>query len=89
MKKKRKRITEITVSTDEFLVIRRPRNRAFAWCEQCAGRTPVASPEDAARVAGVSARTVYRWIEGGKVHFIETHAGLLICLDSLAVSVSK
>jgi predicted site-specific integrase-resolvase len=42
------------------------------------------SPEHAARIAGVSTRTIYAWLESGKVHFLDTpEALLLICLDSL------
>lgn len=42
------------------------------------------TPEAAAVVAGVSTRTVYRWVEAGKIHFAETPAGLvLVCLNSL------
>jgi predicted site-specific integrase-resolvase len=43
------------------------------------------SPEQAARIAGVSTRTIYAWLESGKVHFLEVpEASLLICLDSLS-----
>jgi hypothetical protein len=36
--------------------------------------------DEAARAACVSARTIYRWVEDEKLHFIETAVGgLLIC----------
>jgi hypothetical protein len=42
------------------------------------------APEEAMAVAGVSSREIYRWVEAGRVHFLETSEGfLLICLDSL------
>jgi excisionase family DNA binding protein len=42
--------------------------------------------EEAAAVAGVTRRTIYRWVEAQSVHFAETPDGaLLICLDSLKV----
>jgi excisionase family DNA binding protein len=42
------------------------------------------TPDEAARLAGVTTRTVYRWIEAGKVHFAETPEGLLlVCPNSL------
>jgi len=42
------------------------------------------SPEQAARIARVSTRTIYAWLEAGKVHFLDTpEASLLICMDSL------
>jgi len=40
--------------------------------------------DEAANLAGVTARTVYRWVEQGKVHFTETAAGkVLVCVNSL------
>lgn len=45
------------------------------------------SPDEAAALTGVGARTIYRWVEAGLVHFAETAEGsLLICLNSLPSS---
>ena len=45
-------------------------------------------PVQAAKLARVSQRTIYRWVEGGKVHFLELPGGeLLICLNSLGAHV--
>jgi len=42
------------------------------------------TPEVAARLASVSQRTIYRWIEAGSLHFTETpDGGLLVCQASL------
>jgi predicted site-specific integrase-resolvase len=42
------------------------------------------TPDAAAAIAHVSPRTIYRWIELGKVHFAETPEGLLgICHKSV------
>jgi predicted site-specific integrase-resolvase len=44
----------------------------------------MASADEAAQLAQVSARTIYRWADAGKFHFTETPQGLLlICRDSL------
>lgn len=41
--------------------------------------------EDASTLAGTTTRTIYRWIEAGKLHFAESDKGLvLICAQSLA-----
>jgi predicted site-specific integrase-resolvase len=41
-------------------------------------------PPEAAALAGVSSRTIYRWVEEAKVHFIEeSGASLWICYQSL------
>jgi predicted site-specific integrase-resolvase len=40
--------------------------------------------DQAARIARVSSRTIYRWVEAEKVHFIESAEGtLLVCLNSI------
>jgi len=45
----------------------------------------MATAEQAALLAGVSTRQLYRWVEASKLHFTETPEGLLlVCLDSLA-----
>jgi hypothetical protein len=42
------------------------------------------STERAAILARQSPRTIYRWVEAGRLHFTEKPEGqLLICLDSL------
>jgi hypothetical protein len=38
------------------------------WCPACRCRVEMVTPEQAARMAGVSARTIHRWIEAGAVH---------------------
>ena len=42
------------------------------------------TPHEAARIAHVSSRTIYRWIEEARIHFIEDTSGsILVCADSL------
>jgi len=42
-------------------------------------------PEEAALTAGVSVRTVSRWVEAKTIHFNETTDGLLlICANSVS-----
>lgn len=44
--------------------------------------------EDASAFFGTTPRTIYRWIEAGKLHFAESDKGLvLICAQSLAALV--
>lgn len=43
------------------------------------------TPNEAALLASVSSRTIYRWIEEAKLHFSEELSGsLLVCVDSFA-----
>ena len=75
---------EITVETERILFISHRQTTAVTWCKGCGRRGEMLTVDDAARSARVSSRTMYRWVEAGKVHFIETGDGcLLVCRDSL------
>lgn len=79
-----KRRTEILLEITQLLVIKRSGKTGFAWCENCARNVPMISTERAAIIACQSTRTIYRWVEAGRLHFMEKPEGqLLICLDSL------
>jgi hypothetical protein len=79
-----KKKIQLTVETRELLVIKRTKNLTRTWCGECAGHVPLIKPEEAAVLAGVSPRTIYRRVESGLVHFAESPEGwLLICLGSL------
>jgi hypothetical protein len=81
MRKKRQTVT--TTVTHEVMSIRR-RGKVMLWCEECAAQVRMVTPEEAALLAGVSARAIYRRIEAGRLHFTETTEGLLlICFNSL------
>jgi len=83
---KRKR-TEITVET-RSLVLRRPRRHARLFCDACPSPAPLITPDEAAALAGVSARMIYRWVESGQLHYSETPEGrLLVCPNSLPISI--
>lgn len=77
--------TETIIETHEVWVIRRQGSAGpAAMCATCEARPPMAKPAEAARLAGVNTRTVYRWVEAGRVHFIEVPEGdLFVCLASL------
>lgn len=76
--------TEITIETDRIVVISRRGLSVRVWCKSCGARVSMVTADEAARLARVSSRTLYRWIEDAKLHFIETAAGgLLICHASI------
>lgn len=81
----KKKVTIITSETHEVLVVRQlPTPPIRAWCSGCSAEAEMISPADGTVVSGVSARTIYRWVEEGRVHFAETAGGqLLICQQSL------
>jgi hypothetical protein len=76
--------TEITIETQQLLVIREPGDSVRGTCPQCGPEVRLVSSNQAAVLAGESTRTIYRWIEDGLIHFTETREGhLFVCLASL------
>jgi phosphosulfolactate phosphohydrolase-like enzyme len=70
----------IMVETWRKTIIRQPAPPIFARCEQCGIETEMFSPEEFARRQKTTARLVYRRIESGDCHFVETEDGaLLVC----------
>src|SRR5579859_5365566 len=83
LKKKRiVRTAEVTIETEENIVLRASSGQPtpFMWCPSCRRQVGMVTPEDAARIAGVTPRTIYRWVEAGNVHFIEGREHLWICV---------
>jgi hypothetical protein len=79
----KERRTEITIETDEYFTVQRP--EIFAWCLKCRDVACMLTIDQAALAAGVSSRTIYRYVEEDRIHYIETAEGLLlICRNSLA-----
>lgn len=80
-----KRRTVISLETSQVLAIRSQRRRVQAWCSDCAKSVSMVTADEAATVASVDTRTIYRWVEEGKIHFTEGPEGsLLICLNSFS-----
>ncbi len=72
------------------VIIRRPSLTGLKTCAECSDPVGMLTPEEAAAVADVSTRAIYRWVEEGAAHFTETPEGLLlICLNSLAAKTQK
>lgn len=85
MEKKNK--TEITIETDRSYIIRARRSLTQIWCVTCRDHRQLVPPEDVVALSGMSSRTIYRAVEDGKAHFVETVQGrLLVCLKSLGVA---
>ena len=79
-----KKRTEITLETDRILIIRRAGRPVRAWCTGCSEEVAMITLEKAVALASTSTRTIYRWVEAGHVHFIETtDRAPLVCLNSL------
>ncbi len=85
MKRTTKRTTEITIERRRSFAARRTTKRTLSYCPICAREGEFVTPEEAAIIASVTPRTIYRWLEDGRFHFIEQPGSeLFICSESLA-----
>jgi len=88
--RRKKKTTIVTVEARERTTIRRGARQMIAWCDQCGAEVSMVTPNEAAALAGTEARAIFRALESGEVHFIETGEGaLLICAQSLAGPSTK
>ena len=79
-----KRRVEITVETERVLLVRGRSVSVTGWCPGCDSRVRMVTPDEAARLLDLSAREIFRRVEGGALHFAETPEGeLLVCRESL------
>ncbi len=77
-----KRTTDIFVRTKRRFTICQPETAEQIVCPQCA--EPMIAAEQLAVVSGFGCRAVYRLVEQGAAHFVETAEGaVLICPTSL------
>jgi hypothetical protein len=73
----------ITFERERLLVVSHQKE-VESWCEECNARVRMVRPAEAAAVAAVGDRTIFRQIESHRLHFTETSQGaVLICLNSL------
>jgi len=79
------RKTEKAVEIHEFYIIRSTSGALPALCVECAtGDAIMVAPEQAAVVAHVPVRMIYRWVETAVIHYKEGPNGsLIVCLKSL------
>ena len=79
------RKTEKAVEIHEFYVIRSRSGSLPALCVECStGDAIMIPPEQAAAVAHVPVRMIYRWVETGVIHYKEEPNGsLIVCVKSL------
>ena len=79
------RRTEKTVEIHEVYIIRSASGSLPPLCVECStGDAIMLAPEQAAVVAQVPVRMIYRWVEAGMVHYKDGHNGsLIVCVKSL------
>lgn len=82
-----KRTIEIFVETTRRFVVREPETSEPVFCRACDQQMLAA--EQAAAVFQINCRRIYRLIESGAAHFIETETGAaLVCPASLAALIA-
>jgi hypothetical protein len=84
------RKTEKSVEIHEFYVIRTSGSLP-ALCRECGtGDAIMVAAEQAAVVAQVPVRMIYRWVETAMVHYKEAPDGsIVVCLKSLPVTANQ
>jgi hypothetical protein len=85
-----KKRTKLTIETEHLLIIRGGSSYQCAKCEACGEVVPLITVDEAAMLAQVGSRAIYRLVEAEKIHFIETRNELLlICFNSLCRGLSQ
>lgn len=79
-----KRRQSVTTIETHDLIMRSATRMPTVLCTACPDRVGMLTPREVAWRAGISQLTVYRWLEGGRIHFVETTSGdLFVCLAPL------
>lgn len=77
-----RRNTEIEIELNETVAFSRKTERFESFCTECRALVEMSSPQVAAILLQKTEREIYRVVEAGRVHFVETDR-VLICLRSL------
>jgi len=83
-----KQKTEIEIELSETVAYSRRSERFETFCPQCKSLVEMSTPQVAAILKRSTEREIYRLVETGKVHFLETER-ILICLKSLTGALSE
>ncbi len=83
-----KQKTEIEFELSETVAYSKRQDKFEAFCHLCKSLVEMAVPQVAAILTHSNEREIYRLIETGKVHFVETDR-VLICVKSLTETLSE
>lgn len=76
--------------TRELDILIRPRIKEKRFCENCLREVRWLLPEEAMLLAKTNLREIFRLIEDGEIHFIESAEGfLLVCAESFAANEKR
>ena len=75
---------EIISETQQLLLIAKSGKQKILPCDICGGDSLMISPALLTQTLGISERKIFRFIEAGRVHFVEDEGGkITVCLESL------
>jgi len=74
--------TRIEIEMSEVVAYSRGSERFENFCPVCRCMAEMATPQVGAVLAHTTEREIYRLVEAGEIHFVETDR-VLICLNSL------
>lgn len=78
--------TDVFIETSEIMIIKRNRNFARAWCEDCAREVGMVTLPEAASLTGYDVETIRSMMEKRLIHFSYLKpATSLVCLRSLCL----
>ena len=78
-----KQKTEIIFEVEETIILRQVAETVTAFCPQCQALVEMITPQFAAAVSKTPIREIFRLIESGRLHFMETDE-IRVCLNSLS-----
>jgi hypothetical protein len=81
---RRKTTIVVTIEQRQRMTVRRGHRSIDGWCDECSAEALLLSPDEAAAVLQTNAREIFRQVEAGTVHFVESIDGSLrVCVNSL------
>jgi hypothetical protein len=82
-----KRILITTESHEIFIIRINDKDKIHGYCETCVAETVMLRIDEAVSETGLNALKIFRLVENGGIHFIETATGhLLICAKSIPLA---
>ena len=84
MMRRKKKTTIVTFESRERMTIQQSSRSLVRWCDRCRQEAFMVTPHEAAAISRSDARAIFRAVETGTIHSIETESGqLLVCSNSI------
>jgi hypothetical protein len=82
----RRQVVITAEKTETYTVRREPPQSLQTYCEMCDQKVRCLTVDQIVTATGLTARAVFRLVEAGELHFLETEEGhLLLCPNSPAL----